>query len=124
MGVSTDGILFYGFYEKEQGDWSDDYEDEEYIEQHGQTMFADRFEELYRTSNLYLGTHCSNNYPLRFLAIKSSLIEASRGHPESIDPRQMIVQSEWNSLLRTCLAEMSIDVGKQEPGWYLASYWG
>lgn len=124
MGVSTDGILFYGFYETEEGEWDENEEGEEYIEEHGESMTSDHFREKFKNANLYLGTHCSNGERLRFLAIKSTHIEAARGHPQKIDPASMTVQPEWEPLLRSCAEELELEIGDKKPDWYLASYWG
>jgi hypothetical protein len=125
MGVSTDGILFYGFYEAEESEWAEyDEGDEAYLEEHGQSRIDGLFEQKFKKTNLYLGSHCSDNYRLRFLAIASTHIEASRGYPQKVDPTSMIVQPEWEPLLRNCAEELGIDLGDKKPDWYLASYWG
>ncbi len=124
MSVSTDGILFYGFIEMDESNWLE-YEDQsKHLEQYGEYKHDTIFREKFQSSNILLGRHCSDSYPLHYLAIKSTNIEASRGHPRTLDLSAMIIQPEWEQQLRDCAKEMGFKLGTQEPSWWLASYWG
>jgi hypothetical protein len=151
MGVSTDGILFYGYWFEEgmEFPWSDDEELdwESYVAtRRGATYDAEspeyfeqyqRQQEVIKSLPVTLGTHCSGEYPMWYLAIKASEQVARRGSPKSINPHAMaafggnlprLSTPSWNDQLIAFADEFKLprpgQDGASEIGWWLASYWG
>lgn len=70
-----------------------------------------------------LTNYCSDDYPMYILAVKSSILSASRGEPESFNPEELkVTQEETNTLLDFINKYVSKD--EFTPKWYLSSYWG
>jgi hypothetical protein len=70
--------------------------------------------------------HCSGDYPMYMLVISGSEQSASRGYPESINPREMemaVENGNWPQTLRAVMEKLEID-GDKDMGWTLCSYWG
>lgn len=70
-----------------------------------------------------LVNYCSCDCPMYIVAIPETVIEASRGYPESFDPSRLKYSEESKKeLLDFC---KQYDIGYDEdPQWYLSSYWG
>jgi hypothetical protein len=134
MGVSSDGILFYGFHFDEDelpeilsdNEEAEDPEDPEdlvaklYGWDGKYPEYSFQWEKLH-PSPIVVGTHCSYNYPMYYVAIKESDLSASRGTPEKVD---MAVGPNWGALLREFCEKIGIDFDKQNVGWWLASLYG
>ena len=115
MGVSTDGILFYGAHLPEITEnvvrllCLDP--DEEYDE-------WELMEELCKKYGLSFGAHCSYDYPVFYVYIKQ--YSASRGYPEKII-NQSILKEDTEKLK---LLLKDLDIEEDQIGWWLASMWG
>lgn len=132
MGVSTDGILVFGFEvgeEDERPDFLEGVEDfDEYVDresglpewgEHGHSFEDQRaFRDKYPVD---LITHCSYDYPMHILAVRGTKRRASRGYPLEIDPTDLNVPSEKLEAFKNWAAERGI---QGEPKWLLCSLWG
>ena len=146
MGVSTDAILFWGFFltEDEEGEddempWLDEeYEwdtfyakqlgieeptvpynrdDEEVVEIYHAYWRSNR--EAAKASGCDIAYHCSGDYPLYYVTVEESRIRASRGYPEEIT--DLCAAPEWHDRLQRFCKVM--DIPWQEPKWWLVSLW-
>lgn len=115
MGVSSDGILFYGFPIEEGSEIHDrimSYEDDEsedmlgYLYQNGETECG-----------VGIGSHCSDSYPMFYLYAQKQI--AARGYPIDVDVK---IDGEWNKSIREFCKKYKIPWEK--PRWCLASYLG
>ena len=105
MSVSTDGIVAYGY----------PLPDEELEYEGG----------LYGITPVQLITHCSDGYPMYFVAIASSYISASRGYPKKLETFRMERDTTWDQMITAFAKEHYLP--EPEPlqiGWHLMSYWG
>lgn len=148
MGQSTDAILFYGYcWEEElENPWDDpdkeideeDYEDwgDRYARLHGQEpweavhgeakrrkWWAKR-DKLIVACPCVVSAHCHHEYPMPFVAIKETVITASRGSPEQLPPTQLNLKPQWRRQLDEFCKLMEIKPPQEEPRWWLVSYWG
>lgn len=142
MGTSTDGILFYGFSVGEDenaeiirgmdgnGEYvvgsEDEEPDEDAIWAHHFKLDPDpdKVEKVWRHKEkhvIQIGTHCSYDYPMYYVAIRKSVLSASRGTPEKVDTLE--IGKDWDKQLKEFC-----DLWELEPpnefGWYLCSLWG
>lgn len=140
MGISTDAILAYGY------DLGDDIEIEhEEDESKGEVLerrllerlvgFTDvwtkedkTYFERERAAKKEMGLeiiyHCSEDYPMYFLASRGSEIRANRGYPVKINPLDINDNHDhWNAKLKEGMEALDIEP-KDEPGYHLFSMWG
>lgn len=115
MGVSTDGILFYGFevYSEDcglnkLGVFSEDLETEEYLD------------EITSGSSVGYGSHYSNSYPIYYLCTRQ--ISVRRGAVKEVDVSEFTNLDADRALLKDFCTKHNIEW--EEPKLYLASYWG
>lgn len=139
MGVSTDGILFYGIsIDPEDVDipWKDDEEPEIfYAKKKGilkpEIEFSEATKEEYREywkkkdtinkdSECKVITHCSYDYPMYGICISESYTCASRGYPKEI--KSLEIGNNWDNLLKDYCEVMEIEY--EQPKWILCSMWG
>lgn len=120
MGVSTNGILWYGYHF-----------DEGEVE-------VDKWEDLPESTGVTMGVHCSDSVPMYYLAIKSSELTAYRGSPKLVNPYKTAAHSgnprpgdmrgDWDKELLAFAEVFGLPApdtnGASELGWWLASYWG
>jgi hypothetical protein len=71
------------------------------------------------------GSHCSNDYSIPYLHIPQSQTTAYRGTAQPIT-EDLSVDPKWRERLDTFLSSQNIEPpeGENQPGWWLASYWG
>lgn len=144
MGVSTDGILFFGFDlgEDEENEWPWEEEDEDwenaYLKRKGfETVpftadgspgrskyesYYEKRKELLKECACTIGHHCSDSYGMRYVALKDHNMYAWRGEPKEVPPQFLMVSNEEVSKLKEFCEFMGIEW--RTPKWYLASYWG
>jgi hypothetical protein len=142
VGTSTDGILFYGynFSEDTEFPWSEDEETdfESYLAEHSGLHYdpesPDHYEQYsaqqdyIKSLPVVIGTHCSGEYPMYYLAIRVTESTASRGSPKLVKPNAPYVgASGWDGQLTEFAREFELPLPGQdeasEIGWWLASYW-
>lgn len=153
MGVSTNGILTYGYdlggpehwflegieYEELQGTvpWWPKATDEEEEEEEG---FADAvvkalcpvfgFEVpkwswmVEQKLPVQVITHCSLDYPMYILSAGLTTHTSYQGRARLLNMASLAVQEEWAKNLQKALDALDIKPIQQEPGWILASLWG
>lgn len=116
MGVSTDGILFYGFPIEEGSDLHDRITEED-----SEDQSEDKIAWLKEYGNsdlgISIGTHCSYEYPMYYLYSKE--VTAARGYPKELD---VTVDPMWNKNFQAFCKKYQIPWIK--PKWWLASLWG
>lgn len=109
MGVSTDGLIFYGILFGE-----------ELSEHIINKIFDLSFEDFYPFN---IENYCSGDYPMYVLVIKESVIRASRGYPSLITKKEFRERKDWDEALIKFCKENELEY-QQKPNWYLGSYWG
>ena len=116
MGVSTDGILFYGI------DLGEDFDIGEYLASRGLASEEESDWDLCELSSpeCEIGMHCSGSSPEPFVCIKESHYVNKRGYPTEI-PDGLTAKPEWRDQIAAfCAAN---DLPFAEPRWLLASMW-
>lgn len=108
------------------------YDDEgEYI--NGVRPPQEQFDDCYEAERIFLKDHplpvelvnvCSREYPMYIVALKGTVLTASRGFPKTFDPASLVVTDEQRNTLMEFCRTHSINAVGVEPGWYLSSYWG
>lgn len=147
MGVSTNGILFFGFefFNPEEDTLTVPWlEDDPEGDQDWMSFVALRMgvppppatyegnEAAWRTfweqgrtviaqSGCMIDVHCSGSFPLWYVCVRNHRYQAGRGYLETIDPASLVATSgEIEQLRQFCTAA---DIPWQPPAWHLASYW-
>lgn len=140
MGVSTDGILFYGIVYGEclfdhldevPQWWDDGYGEweEYYIERiagftrddcEDYSEYYDRKKPILKEADIMLGYHCSDGCTMYYVALASSNHCASRGDPEEI--KSFEIPENADKKIRKFCEIMGFEY--EQPKWWLASYWG
>jgi len=103
VGVSTDGILFFGIV----------FDDE--------TETETEFLFLESKGSIKIDTHCSGEYPMYFLTIKGYHHTAYRGCPQEIQSFDRPSDGDIEELRHYCTVN---NLPYTEPKWWLVSYWG
>lgn len=113
MGVSTDAIVFYGYCWDEEEDFIEEEED-------------DRNE---KTPGVTWDEHGSDSSPIPCLYIEESYVCAWPDSPkpllsEAISPGWD--HESWDEKLNKELERRGIEKpeGENQPGWWIASWWG
>lgn len=145
MGVSTDGILFYGICidpeevevpwhsEEDDGDGpeihyaakmgvkepEDEYSDKPGVKEK-YSKYWDEKQRINKESGCKVVWHCSWECPMFGLAISASTRTASRGYPTEI--KAVEVDENWDVCLKDYCEKM--DVEYEQPKWWLVSMWG
>lgn len=76
-----------------------------------------------------IGSHCSGECSMPYLAVTDQPIVATRGNPEEIDIDRLILDSTgpatiWTQKLDRFIAEFGIEKPHPAPKWWMVSYWG
>ena len=140
MGVSSDGILVFGF-EIESDEYGDGGYPDFLIDTNGDDSTID-FDDFVLEKAGYDGhgcdydakrkvieacpadltMHCSYDFPMYILAVRGTEIRASRGHPTKITQEQLsISQERIDAFKKWCV---SVGILHQEPEWILCSMYG
>lgn len=125
MGISSDGLLFWGYCFDDEVPWVDELTEEEW-----EIWYNEGWEELaiHWEVDVDFGCsiefHCSYDYPMYAAVIDESCIRAFRGDPQRIEAADLKVGKDWKEELDTFCESMGIDVSGMEPGWHLASLYG
>lgn len=77
---------------------------------------------LVEISGCEVGTHCSGDCPMPYVAIKASEILSHRGCMNEVT--SLAVDSSWNTLLADFCAALGIKTEGMRPAWWLVSDWG
>lgn len=126
MGVSTDGLLWYGVSlgddDEEIGERISDIvngpeDSDTYLYGDGREWLAE-----HGLTGVEFVHHCSHDYPMWGLALAGTLVRAYRGTPKSVTLR--VISPEEDALLTAALEALGLDVPFDKYGWKLASLWG
>ena len=152
MGISSNGLIAFGipfeegfqfpWNEKNEGDieawWLDvcgfkptlyPFTDEgEYIKGYTDKMGNDYFAEKHAFQKehplpIELQNYCHGDYPMYMLCIEDSVIRASRGFPNELNPENLTAKEDWAKILTDFCKKHEIEI-PSEPKWYLFSYMG
>ena len=141
MTTSTDAILFYGYCWQDEdcdrpwmidrdGDPDDQEEDwqERYAEAMGMELIPgyharqwDRIQTLVRASGCEVGTHCSSECPMPYVAVSDSIVMSHRG--EMTEVRSLSVDPAWDGQLTEFCRVMGIPTSRARAAWWLVSDW-
>lgn len=123
MGVSTDGILFYGYHLPETSS----------LPMHMAANIEQLIDELPGDSLIQVDYHCSDEAPMPFIYWNTSHIEASRGNPKLVDLDQLrLLPADVDQQLLNFAKEHHLPAPGEEVeygqastvGWWLTSWWG
>jgi hypothetical protein len=131
MGVSSDGLVFFGILIAAEGDIHGRIEEEKRAGPDGEpnpgtlgwlVWMGDE------DGGCIIGTHCSGEYPMYFVALRASVVRAWRGRPVDLSNHAILrlgIYRDtriWPGLIAEFCRKW--DIPHEEPRWYLASYWG
>jgi hypothetical protein len=68
--------------------------------------------------------YCSGDYPMWIVALPDVGLRAKRGYPTSFNPAELVVTDEQRKTLLDFCKAHKIDIGDEQPKWWLSSYWG
>lgn len=85
------------------------------------SVYWDRQRELTKASGCEVGTHCSSECPMPYVAVKESVLKSWRGYMTEIN--SLGVGWDWDDKLRDYCEVMGIDVSEKRPAWWLVSDW-
>lgn len=116
MGVSTDGLLFWGIA------YGEEYED--HWEREQGYGWLDELEQQH--PGIEFGTHGADDYTLPYISVKELSAFANRGYPQDVtkllEALERGEQGQWYDRLKTAVA--ATELPWQEPVLTLASWWG
>lgn len=140
MGVSTDGMLYYGFTLDEDEEWFEDDEDLDWediaCERLGgpnppdvpyegnekvHSQFWNKKHAFIESLAVRMGYHCSCEYSMYFVYINTSYTRAARGYPEDLGKTLPVAEDTWDAAIKDFCEKMGIEY--KEPHWELASLW-
>ena len=141
MGQSTDAILFWGILVdqdececpwsySEDMEWegvyaqrkagicepSNDFSDATRTKYH---EYLDKRGAIVKESGCIIDSHCSGDYPMHYVAMRASQLEAHRGFPKKVE--SLSIDENWEQLLQSFCEIMEIEWSL--PSWYLVSDW-
>ena len=140
MGVSTDGILFFGIDLDEEGSldvpWAGDDWEEFVAKKLGvfppdvpfegnENVFREYWNkkaEVLKTLGCDMRYHCSDSCACLFVAPEDKILIASRGYPKRVTGALLDVDGKHVEKLKK-FCEL-LELPWSEPKWQLASYWG
>lgn len=130
MGISSDGIFFYGICFKDEDHPWRLASDEELKEMKEKKSYSDEtdWEATYEVrtgkkasdSPVEIDIHCSFECSMYLVAIRETFVKAYRGDPQKA--KTVLVKPEWGVQLRRFCETMGIPW--QEPGWWVTSLYG
>lgn len=137
MGISTDGILYFGFdfldadnHKLEESDplqvalelGMDSYVNQQIKRHNLQNKFktADDFLKEY---GVKIGFHCHHQYPIYYICLERSEVIANRGTSVDLSSKLAISFSYIEIAKLRTVCDL-LDIPFKQPAWTLASYWG
>lgn len=115
MGISTNAILAWGIPIEDGDEPPGNLTDEQWEEA------QDAWRDEAREQGFQVVVHCSDEYPMYFLAAYGSEITARRGEP--VDLRTTGFPSvDYRESFDAAMRQIGLD--PSEAGWHLMSYWG
>ena len=129
MGVSSDGMLYFGFpvgEEEEAPDWMEGFEDfDEFLcAKAGLPEDApwEQSKPIIEGCPADLHLYCSYDYPMYILGVRGAEHRAHRGYVVELDATKLAVPQEKIDALKAWCAGNGIEW--QEPKWLLCSLYG
>ncbi len=126
MGVSSDGLLFWGvLVEEDEAPWEAEEFDFDRCEweKHACALLGypdkDDLYDLKDAVGVSCGIHCSYDYPMYYIAAHESEQTANRGYP--VDAK-FEVGPDWEAKVRSVCGKLGITC--ENPRWILASVMG
>ncbi len=134
MGISSDGIVFYGMCSKEDRGVLTELAEALGLDDH-----YDLEKELEKRFGVTLGIHCSFDCPMYYLAMQTTKYKAgenllkeafgdktphataSRGYPEAFNPE---VDPEWGEKITEAAEWMGWSEDERKLGWWVTSLYG
>lgn len=129
MGVSSDGMLYFGFQvggEEERPEWMAEHEDfDDFLAAKAGLPEDAPYEErskVVKACPAELNLFCSYDYPMYVLAVRDAEHRVARGGIKEIGPKELEVAPEKIAAFKAwCEAN---DIEYQEPKWLLCSLYG
>lgn len=132
MGVSSDGMLYFGFpvgEDEEPPIWLEDTEDHDFeiflIEKAGMSYEKNSYEErsaVIKSCPADLMLYCSYDYPMYILSVRGCEHRVSRGHFKEITTDMLKVDEAKILDFKKWCEENNIEY--KEPKWLLCSMYG
>lgn len=124
MSISSDGIFFFGMiWKDEDSPWREpsakEVEDAEALDE-WEDLYEQRSGKRVSDCPVEMRIHCSFACGMWFLAVKETVVSASRGYPEKA--KTVTEKPEWRSQLEGFCVVMGIKW--QEPAWWVTSLYG
>jgi len=100
---------------------------------HGKRPTKEEYAPYFNEKNAFEAAHplpvaeinyCSGEYPMIILAVPTSIKVAYRGSPEAFDPAELVVSPDKVAALIEFCKTYNIEIGNEQPKWWLSSYWG
>jgi hypothetical protein len=128
MGISSDGILYFGFQvggDEELPEWMEDYEefDEFLLAKAGLPLDTSWQESkaIREACPVDLQTYCSYDYPMYILGIRGAEYRAHRGYVVEIGAEMAVPQDRIDAAKSWCEAN---GIEWHDPKWLLCSMYG
>jgi hypothetical protein len=80
-----------------------------------------RKQEIAKATPCEVGTHCSGECPMPYVAVSASRTLARRGYPEEIS--SLAVDPTWGAQLADFCRRLGIKIDGKRVGWWLVSNW-
>lgn len=145
MGVTTNGLLFFGIDLGEDWEplWGEDFGFEDLEEfddflvketpyangSYPETASEEERDRWWKARKGIIEAtpvdhviHCSFDYPMHAFVVRGFSFSASRGFPDEISPDSLVVPEAKIAEFKRWLEEHDFPV--EEPKWFLASLWG
>lgn len=125
MGISSNGIFFYGLLWKETEDpWKaatpEEIKATGYEEPDWEELYVLRSGQKLAACPVRLWIHCSFEHAMHLLAIEETMVSASRGWPQ--EAKNLTVKPEYRAQLEEFCKVMGIKW--IEPAWWVTSLYG
>jgi hypothetical protein len=129
MGISSDGMLYFGFTvgdEDSSPEWMEEYEEfEDFLCAKAGLPTDSPWQvksNLVEACPASLEWYCSYEYPMYILAVRGASFRVNRGYVEEIAPADLVVNPERIQAFKTWCE--TNDIPYEEPKWLLCSMMG
>ncbi len=128
MGMSTNGLLWFGYCADDDEAWCPEADDESAAAAKLSAVDDEWRDDVEGTANQLLKpfgcemvAHCSSEYPMYGIAITGTATTAWRGHPKPVTPTETPDPS-WADQLRKAAEAIGWPLTEDpKPQWWLAS---
>ncbi len=129
MGVSSDGILYFGFQvggEEELPEWMGEHEDfDDFLAEKAGLAPDAPYEErrkIEKACPAELQLFCSYDYPMYVLGIRDAEHRVNRGYLKEIGAKELTVDADKIAAFKAWCEANGVEY--QEPKWLLCSMYG